>query len=183
MVTPNSTREQNITREQIIVVNKVDKNSYGDLVFTDKENGEYKVSNKRIQYFEKIISPDTAVKLSYAMSSFGKEYIYKAEKVSDALSSSKDLGKPFPPHQDEIDSARKAGKALARREDAPRSMLLAYAKDIKVALIRAGVKKDFTLTDAVGMCSVAELWETWCKGEMSVQELYQQHKPETTKES
>ncbi len=77
--------EQAITKTQIIVVNEVGTNTYGDLTFTDKAGADYKVSVKRKQYFEKIIVQGVAVQLNYAMSSFGKEYIYSAVQVKDAL--------------------------------------------------------------------------------------------------
>ena len=77
--------EATIIKTQIIVVNEVGQNTYGDMTFTDKEGNPYKISSKRKQYFEKIIVPDVAVQLSYAMSSFGKEYIYSAIQVKDKL--------------------------------------------------------------------------------------------------
>jgi len=78
--------EQTIIRTQIIGVKDVGQNSYGDLTFTDEVGAEYKVSAKRKQYFEKVIIPGRAVLLHYAMSSFGKEYIYKAATVGgDAI--------------------------------------------------------------------------------------------------
>ncbi len=77
--------EATIVRSQCIVVNEVGANSYGDLTFTDKENNQYKISVKRKQYFEKVILPNVAVQLNYAMSSFGKEYIYSAVQVKEGL--------------------------------------------------------------------------------------------------
>lgn len=77
--------EQTIVRTQIIVVDVVGENSYGDLTFTDKEGTAYKIPVKRKQYFEKIIIPDMAVQLNYAMSSFNKEYIYSAVQVKGEL--------------------------------------------------------------------------------------------------
>ncbi len=77
--------EQAIIRTQVIVVGEVGTNTYGDLTFTDKEGGAYKIGAKRKQYFEKVIIPSSAVQLSYAMSSFGKEYIYTAISVATNL--------------------------------------------------------------------------------------------------
>jgi hypothetical protein len=77
--------EQAIIRTQIIVVGEVGTNTYGDLTFTDKESGAYKIGAKRKQYFEKVILPGMAVQLNYAMSSFGKEYVYSASLVKDGL--------------------------------------------------------------------------------------------------
>jgi len=120
--------EIKITREQITVVDKVDKNSYGDLVFTDKEGVKYKIGNKRIQYFEKAILPDTTIKLSFATSSFGKEYIYRADKVSDELAKQA--------HQSSlVKEAVKLGAEVIGATDDPklRSICVAYAKDLAVA--------------------------------------------------
>ena len=77
--------EAQITKTVIVVVDTVGKNTYQDLVFTDKEGASYKISNKRVRYFDKTIVPNEAVELSYAMSSFGKEYIYSAKPVKDGL--------------------------------------------------------------------------------------------------
>jgi hypothetical protein len=77
--------DQTITRNEIIVVDKVANNQYGDLTFTDKSGKSYKVSNKRVSYFKDVIVEGMAVQLNYAMSSFGKEYIYSAAQVKDNL--------------------------------------------------------------------------------------------------
>jgi len=77
--------EREITRKQIIVVGKVGKNTYGDLVFDDKDGSSYKVSVKRIAYFEKVVLPGATIQLNYAMSSFGKEYIYSAVLIKDGI--------------------------------------------------------------------------------------------------
>lgn len=91
-VTIRAKRRQNkmvdtiqITRTDVIVVDTIGSDSYGNLNFTDKAGKEYKVGVKRLKYFENIIKPEMAVQLSYAMSTFGKEYIYKAELVSGKL--------------------------------------------------------------------------------------------------
>ncbi len=73
-----------ITRNQIVVVNEVGTNDYGDLTFTDKDGGQYKVAVKRKSYFEKTIIPGTAVQLNYAVA-YGKEYIYSAVSVAGKL--------------------------------------------------------------------------------------------------
>ena len=77
--------EQAIIRTQIVIVGEVGTNTYSDLTFTDKAGGAYKIGAKRKSYFEKVIVPGSAVQLSYAMSSFGKEYIYGAVQVKDNL--------------------------------------------------------------------------------------------------
>jgi len=76
--------EAQIIRKAIIVVDTVAKNTYGDLTFTDKEGTGYKISNKRVQYFENTIQPDIGVELSYA-NAYGKEYIYSARQLKDGL--------------------------------------------------------------------------------------------------
>ena len=73
-----------ITRTAIITVDAVGSNTYGDMTFTDKSGGQYKISAKRKQYFENVIAPGAAIQLSY--SSFkGKEYVYSATQVKDIL--------------------------------------------------------------------------------------------------
>lgn len=94
-----------ITREDIIVVARVYNNSYGDLLWTDKEGKEYKVSNKRVKYFDKIILPDTAVKLFFALSTSGTEYVHKAVKVEGELPPPTKPSELLPEHQKEIKKA------------------------------------------------------------------------------
>ncbi len=77
--------EVTITRKHVIVVDTVGENAYKDMVFKDKEGNDYKISTKRVQYFESKIVAGQAVQLNYAMSSFGKEYIYSAELVAGNL--------------------------------------------------------------------------------------------------
>ena len=76
--------EVTITRTKPIVVNEVGQNEYGDLTFTDKEGNSYKVKKTRRQYFDKIIAPDTAVQLNYAVY-MKTEYVYSAEPVAGKL--------------------------------------------------------------------------------------------------
>ena len=96
-----------ITRSVSIVVNEVDYNNYGDMVFTDMEGNDYKISVKRVGFFKDIISPGKAVTLNYAMSPFGKEYIYNAKLVEGALPPPiKPTTVPVPPtttsHEDKV---------------------------------------------------------------------------------
>lgn len=73
--------ETTIVRSEIVVVDTVDSNSYGDMLFTDKAGKSYKVGNKRVQYFENVIIPGVAVELNYA-TAYKKEYIYNAVQVA-----------------------------------------------------------------------------------------------------
>ena len=79
--------EVKITRQEIIVVDEVSNNSYGDLVFTDKAGNSYKVGKNRAQYFKDIIFPDVAVQLNYAPNPHrqGEEYISSAVQVEGEL--------------------------------------------------------------------------------------------------
>jgi hypothetical protein len=77
--------EVEITKSKVVIVDTVGENQYRDMVFKDKEGNEYKISNKRIQYFKDAIKPDFVVQLDYAMSSFGKEYIFSATPAKDKL--------------------------------------------------------------------------------------------------
>jgi len=72
--------EVEITRKQIVTIESVNENSYHDLLFT-AGGKEYKISTKRRQYFDNVIQVGAEVKLNYAMSSFGKEYVFSAEQT------------------------------------------------------------------------------------------------------
>lgn len=87
--------EVTFTKQPVICVDTVSKNPYGDLEWTDKDGGKYKIPSKRAIHFEKTIVPDMWVQLSYAMSSFGKEYIYSAVQVKDKIGPPVQL-KPIP---------------------------------------------------------------------------------------
>lgn len=76
--------EAQITRSAIIVVDTVSNNTYGDLVFTDKGGGNYKVGNKRVKYFEDKIISGMSVQLNFSQA-YGKEYIYNASLVDGNL--------------------------------------------------------------------------------------------------
>ena len=76
--------EAEITRSEIIVVDTIGSDSYGNLNFMNKEGKEYKVKQGRRKYFDDIIKPGLAVKLSFA-EYMKSEYVYKAELVSDKL--------------------------------------------------------------------------------------------------
>ena len=73
-------KEVTITRKEIIVVDKVSSNEYGDLVFTSKDGKSFKVKEKRSQYFIDVILEGRAVELS--LSEYMKtEYVYSAKLV------------------------------------------------------------------------------------------------------
>ena len=66
-----------IERYEVVQVASHKNNSYGDLLFIDSLGKEYKIGNKRPQFFGAIID-GRAVKLGYAIYK-GKEYIATAE--------------------------------------------------------------------------------------------------------
>ncbi len=74
-----------IIRKQTIAIDTVGENSYHDLTFTDKEGNSYKVSAKRVQYFQDVIISGQTVQLNYAKFK-GNEYVYSAEKVEGQVS-------------------------------------------------------------------------------------------------
>ncbi len=76
--------EAQITRKQVIVVDKTGQNTYGDLTFSDKEGKQYKISTKRKRHFDGIITPGNAVQLNYSVFK-DKEYIYSAESVAEKI--------------------------------------------------------------------------------------------------
>ncbi len=129
--------EPKITRSDVIVIDTIGSNDYGDLTWVDKAGKEYKISTKRIKYFEKVILPNMAVKLTYA-EAYGKEYIHKAElvsekmaeRVSEALQPKIEASKPVVPQE------------VSRPKPMPlndssknKAMSLSYAKDLAVAKI------------------------------------------------
>ncbi len=151
--------EQTITKTQIIVVNEVGTNIYGDLTFTDKAGGSYKVSNKRKSYFGKVILSGAAVQLNYAMSSFGKEYIYSAVQVKDQLSP------PVIPSQVKLSNVEQSSSKKMSKEDwaekdritrksVERQKALELAKDWAVALLNSS---SFTKKDVLSAMSIIEI--------------------------
>ena len=88
-----------ITKKQIVIVNTVDKNSYGDIEFTyTGEDGvpqTKKIGNKRVKHFEGILIPQRYVELSFS-EAYNKEYVYSAVLVKD-LMEEKGLVKPEAP--------------------------------------------------------------------------------------
>ncbi len=121
--------EQAITRTQIIVVGGVGTNDYGDLTFTDKDGGQYKVSVKRKQYFEGVITSGVAVQLNYAVYK-GKEYIYSATQVKDQLPPPQ---QPIPPPAIQQVGAETANTKLSGDDIRNRAMAISYSKDLACA--------------------------------------------------
>jgi hypothetical protein len=72
-----------IVRSEVVVIDTVGENDYGDLLFTDKTGTDHKIGEKRKRYFD-VIKPGAAVQLNYA-TAYGKEYIYNAVPVGDNL--------------------------------------------------------------------------------------------------
>lgn len=70
-----------IIRSESIVVSTVTTDKFGNLNFTDTANNTYRISSKRVLYFKDTIISGKQVELDYAMSSFGKEYIYSAREI------------------------------------------------------------------------------------------------------
>ena len=123
-----------ITRTQIIVVGEVTKNSYGDLIFTDKEGINYpKISAKRVSYFEKIILPGATVQLNYAMA-YNKEYIYSAIPGGDkGTGESIKVVAPIPPTPE---TKPDTSRVIPFQTDPKnKSYALSYAKDLAVSSV------------------------------------------------
>ncbi len=156
--------EAQIIRTAIIIVDKVEKNTYGDLTWTDKEGNSYKIPVKRAMHFDKIILPDMAVQLNYAMSSFGREYIYSAIQVKDKLPPPQKIAPPtareLPPKPSEI--VPTASEPLKKPLDLKtRQICLSYSKDICTSgLVPMG---------CLGL--MAEQLERYCQNELTSQEL------------
>ena len=135
--------EQKIIRTAIIVVDSVDTNSFGDLTFIDKESIGYKVSEKRKPYFEKIIVPGAAVQLNYAMSSFGKEYIYSAVQIKDKLPAPIELTKQ-PATEPTKTPGGKTPEVMMTKED--------WAE--KDRTIRKSIERQVALREAVELAKI-----------------------------
>lgn len=82
-----------IVRSEIIVVDTVEYNDYGDMLFTDKGGGNHKITAKRISHFKDVILPESAVTLNFAMA-YNKEFIWNAVPVAGELPPPT---KPVPP--------------------------------------------------------------------------------------
>jgi len=112
-----------ITRKEIIVVDKVSHNDYGDLVFTDKTGKSFKVKEARSQYFTDVIIEGRAAELSYS-SYKGREYVYSAKLV--------ELPKDEP-------ATPQSTPVVSKPSNSPdlhnRSYALSYAKDMAVAKV------------------------------------------------
>jgi len=72
-----------ITRTAEILVASTKKDTYGNLIVTDKAGGEYKVGVKRERLFA-YFQPDTAVHLEYAVF-MNKEYIANAIPMNQLI--------------------------------------------------------------------------------------------------
>lgn len=148
------------TRSDVIVVDSVELNSYGDLTWKDKAGKDYKVSAKRNQYFEKIILPNMAVKLSFA-EAYNKEYIHKAELVSDKMAETT----PKPP-QPQMEASKtivqgevSKPKPMPLKDTKNKAFSLSYAKDLAVAKIITVEK----------ILAYAETFRMWLDGEISLE--------------
>lgn len=113
--------EISFTRQPIIIVDTVEKDTYGNLLFKDKSGNPYKISKgekNRVKYFETVIVPNMGVQLNYAMSSFGKEYIYSATQVKDMIKqvAAPPTIKPNPL----VEAAKKMGAIEMKEENEPR---------------------------------------------------------------
>ena len=116
------------TRTETIVVDTVSKNSFDDMVFTDKAGNERKIGSKRVSFFE-CIKPGAAVLLSYAFG-HGKEYIYSAVSIEGSLPEPTQVAPPTPP-------------AMQAKPESKSSPEIGLAYKELGEMIRAGIiKKD-----------------------------------------
>ncbi len=76
-------RKPEIIKETIIIVDKTHNDDYGNLIVTDKEGKETKVSNKREHLFN-LFQPGVVVRLSWA-EYMKKQYVSDAQLVKDAI--------------------------------------------------------------------------------------------------
>lgn len=125
-------REPTIVDTKIVVVADREENSYGDLIFHDKNGTEHKIGNKRPHLYEKIV-PDHAVELYYAQY-MDKKYICGAKLVEEQLPPSAEtaeaLDKPLvksPPKQVTPEAKDRDGLPLSVKI---RTFTISYAKDL-----------------------------------------------------
>jgi len=101
--------EKQITRQAVITVHNKHDNTYGDLLFNDENGTEYKISNKRVQYFD-VVQDGAVLQLNFAVA-YNREYIYNAVPVKEAL-----IKPPVAPPTAELDPEVKAEFIKAREE-------------------------------------------------------------------
>ena len=174
-----------ITRKQIIVVDKVGTNQYEDLTWTDKEGKSYKVKSTRKQYFDCIV-PDQAVEISFSKYK-NTEYPYSATAVADKIEVVKPIhltkegGLESAPYEvpvvkiqtDRLSPSDKeimaksdwAEKDRVTRKSIERQTALKEATNITCALIAQG--KEMSPTKTI---DIAKLFEAYLEGNYLVDE-------------
>ncbi len=85
--------QNTLTKETEVVIASVNENGYKDLEFVDMEGNSYKISAKRTNYFKDKIVRGNKVTLQWAMSSFGKEYIYAAQIIDSQPLPKEEIGR------------------------------------------------------------------------------------------
>ena len=113
-----------ITRTAEILVASTKKDTYGNLIVTDKAGGEYKVGVKRERLFA-YFQPDTAVHLEYAVF-MNKEYIANAIPMNQLIKAKE------PAIAVRATTMPEKGKIIPE-VGKNKSFALAYAKDLAVA--------------------------------------------------
>jgi len=96
-----------ITKSTEIIVKSREFNSYNDLLFTDTDGNNYKVSNKRVQYVDNAIQEGRLVKLNWS-TAYNRDYIYNAELLGDDIAHSPPEESPLVKH------ALKEGAEIAK---------------------------------------------------------------------
>ena len=155
-----------ITRTQIIVVGEVSKNSYGDLTFSDKEGKQYKISAKRISYFEKVIIPEMAIQLNFA-TAYNKEYIYSAVLVKDAMLIKEPAKVEAPPPA--IPEIKQPKTEMSKDDWAEKDRItrrsIERQKSLEMAVEVAKIKGS---DDTVKIIATAKLFEAYLEGESNL---------------
>ncbi len=158
-----------ITRSQVVTIQEVNKNSYGDLTFTDTEGTDYKVGAKRVQHFEQVIFGGNRVQLNYATYK-GREYIYSAKPVKSETSLPAGtpevikpvipVVKPIPKKEESMTKDDWAEKERITRKSIERQTALKEATNIACAVITQG--KEMSPAKVI---ETAKLFEVYLAGE------------------
>lgn len=107
-----------IIRKQIIMIDSLDEDEYGNVIVTDKEGNEYKIAAKRKALTENMVNGH-AYELGWA-NYMNRDYIAEVNDVGDKL----------PPEQPQ---AHVSQVPVKKGDSRNRSMAIAYAKDLVVA--------------------------------------------------
>ena len=151
-----------MTEEMVITVASKTAKEKGGFTITDTIGNAYIVSLKNALVAEKL-EEGRASKISVAPTSYGK-FINSAELFDGKPPAEQQVAPITAGVEKPKPSTTQSGEGDAKI----RSMALAYAKDVAVALINSGAIKEFSGALEKRVIEVATLWSMWIKGDYSV---------------